>query len=532
MISTSRKLGQIQKIVSIDAANTTINVANIVAGSIYTSANGIVFPDGTRQTTAGVAVDAWARDTANTAYDNTIQLQNIDATQNNNITHIGGIAQGAFDEANTASGNITIIQGVNTTQNTNIVNAENLAQGAFNKANTNADDIVILQGVNTTQNNRISNVSVYANSAFDAANTALSDITIIQGVDATQNTEITNTTNHAIAAFDTANSATSNTIFTQGVDDTQNTNITNVETFTQSAFDTANTNSNNIIIIEGVNVSQNTEITNLGNTLSSAYDVANSASSNTIFTQGIDDAQNTFITGLNSYTAAAFDKANTGGVFTETVTINKDLYVSGNIIFSGNATAISANDIIIDDPLIYIANNNPSNLLDIGIIGNFTTDYYQHTGIVRDATDGKWKLFSNVVTEPTTTVDFTNAIYDTIKVGSVESTSAAINTHSNITSTSHTTSSTSEVTIDSFSAASYRSVKYEVQITSGTSYHVIELRVLHDDVSVWLTQYGEMFTAGSLGLFDASITSGTLNLLFTPVNATTTIKLVRSAITL
>ena len=69
--------------------------------------------------------------------------------------------------------------------------------------------------------------------------------------------------------------------------------------------------------------------------------------------------------------------------------------------------------------------------------------------------------------------------------------------------------------------------KYEVQMTSSTSYHVIELRIVHDGTSVWLSQYGEMFTGSSLGTFDASITTGTLNLLFTPTNASTTVKLIR-----
>ena len=69
---------------------------------------------------------------------------------------------------------------------------------------------------------------------------------------------------------------------------------------------------------------------------------------------------------------------------------------------------------------------------------------------------------------------------------------------------------------------------YEVQINTSTGYHVIELRVVHDGTTVWLAQYGEIFTSASLGTFDASISAGNLNLLFTPASATvTTIKLIR-----
>ena len=93
-----------------------------------------------------------------------------------------------------------------------------------------------------------------------------------------------------------------------------------------------------------------------------------------------------------------------------------------------------------------------------------------------------------------------------------------------------TTSSTSQVTVDSFSISTYRSAKYEAQITSGSKYQVIELRAVHDGTDVWLAQYGEIQTNGSLGNFDCTINSGNLELLFTPTNAITTIKIYRNAL--
>ena len=112
---------------------------------------------------------------------------------------------------------------------------------------------------------------------------------------------------------------------------------------------------------------------------------------------------------------------------TGNVTISKDLTISGNLIIGGNTTSISANNLVVDDSILYIANNNNGNSSDIGVVGHFITDHYQHTGIVRDHLDGKWKLFSNVSVEPTTTVDFTTAIYDTLKVGTIETGNVIIN---------------------------------------------------------------------------------------------------------
>ena len=87
-----------------------------------------------------------------------------------------------------------------------------------------------------------------------------------------------------------------------------------------------------------------------------------------------------------------------------------------------------------------------------------------------------------------------------------------------------TTSSTSQTTLTSFSASTYRSAKYLVQMTSGSSYHMIELSLIHDGTTVYLSQYGEIKTGASLGTFDASIATGTLSILFTPTNASTVVK--------
>jgi hypothetical protein len=105
---------------------------------------------------------------------------------------------------------------------------------------------------------------------------------------------------------------------------------------------------------------------------------------------------------------------------TGNVTISKDLTINGNLIIGGNTTSISANNLVVDDSILYIANNNNGNSSDIGVVGHFVSDKYQHTGIVRDHLDGKWKLFSNVSAEPTTTIDLSDAVYDTLQVGTIE----------------------------------------------------------------------------------------------------------------
>jgi hypothetical protein len=101
------------------------------------------------------------------------------------------------------------------------------------------------------------------------------------------------------------------------------------------------------------------------------------------------------------------------------VTIGGNLTVNGNLFVNGNLTTINANNLIINDSMIYLADDNPADLLDIGFVSSFTNPGYQHTGFVRDHNDGTWKLFANVTTEPTTTVDFTNASYSNLKIGNL-----------------------------------------------------------------------------------------------------------------
>jgi hypothetical protein len=99
-----------------------------------------------------------------------------------------------------------------------------------------------------------------------------------------------------------------------------------------------------------------------------------------------------------------------------------NLNVSGNVTFANVVSTLN-----VGDPIIYLASNNTSDLVDIGFVGHIigpgssSFSHYQHLGFVRDYNDRKWKLFSNVTPEPSSTIVFDNTtIYDTIKVGGVD----------------------------------------------------------------------------------------------------------------
>jgi ribosomal protein L35AE/L33A len=105
--------------------------------------------------------------------------------------------------------------------------------------------------------------------------------------------------------------------------------------------------------------------------------------------------------------------------------------ITGNLTVGGTTTTVNATDLVVEDPLIYIGEGNSANLVDLGIVSSFNDGTYQHSGLVRDASDSKWKLFKGVTDEPTTTVNFAQGSLDALAVGAFEASSAIIGNVSN-----------------------------------------------------------------------------------------------------
>lgn len=103
-----------------------------------------------------------------------------------------------------------------------------------------------------------------------------------------------------------------------------------------------------------------------------------------------------------------------------TQTLDGDLIVSGNLTIEGTTTTVNATDLVVTDPLIYIGEGNSANLVDLGLVSSFNDGTYQHSGIVRDASAGKWKVFKGVTDEPTTTINFAQGSLDDLAANNVE----------------------------------------------------------------------------------------------------------------
>ena len=342
-------------------SNNTLVVANISVPTLYTTSGGIVFPDGTTQSTSasGSATDASAR--ANTVY-----LQGALATANANTIYTQGV-----DLAQNNS--ITLLQGGLNTANANTV----FLAGALNTANANT---IFLSGVNSTQNTWISSNSLYSQAAFAQANltagglvTANANTIYTQGVDLAQNNSITllqgglNTANANTIFLSGALATTNaNTVFLSGVNSTQNTWISSNSLYSQAAFALANLTAGGLV----------------------------TANSNITFTQGVDLAQNTSINNKLSLTGA-LNQTVSGNV-----TISQDLIVSGNLIITGNLNSLNVQSFGVADPLLVLGlGNYLSDTKDIGFAGHYNDGTNAHAGLIRDAVTKEFYFFKGYTPE-------------------------------------------------------------------------------------------------------------------------------------
>jgi len=103
------------------------------------------------------------------------------------------------------------------------------------------------------------------------------------------------------------------------------------------------------------------------------------------------------------------------------VGVGGDLRVSGNV-YSYGLLAVQSSQLSVSAPLVYLAATAYPYSYDIGLYSHFiggVANSYQHTGFVRSQANGYWGLFSNVASEPTTTVNWSESqlVWDAIKTG-------------------------------------------------------------------------------------------------------------------
>jgi hypothetical protein len=106
------------------------------------------------------------------------------------------------------------------------------------------------------------------------------------------------------------------------------------------------------------------------------------------------------------HTNAAITAGNGLVVSAGGATITGNLVIDGNILLNGNTYIMEANILVVDDPIIYLAQNNPANTYDLGIVGNYNDGTYNHTGIVWNHNTESWTVFDKLQSEPGATINW------------------------------------------------------------------------------------------------------------------------------
>jgi hypothetical protein len=77
-------------------------------------------------------------------------------------------------------------------------------------------------------------------------------------------------------------------------------------------------------------------------------------------------------------------------------TISGDINITGNLNVTGNVVTHGSDDLIIDDPIVIMANNNTGNVIDIGFAGKYVEGANtKEKGLVNHAATSLWYLFEN-----------------------------------------------------------------------------------------------------------------------------------------
>ena len=228
--------------------------------------------------------------------------------------------------------------------------------------------------------------------------------------------------------------------------------------------------------ISGIaNIAGNTYVSGIANvignaTFSSNLTVIGQLSAPTI-------SGNTYINGIvNVSTNATVSSVNISSntTFGNNVTVIGNLNVSGNVVYTGS----SAGNVVPVNSSYWLGNSSQS-----------------------------WSLYA-------LTVQVSNTI--------------TIANTSTMLSNSYSFASTSNSTIDTFSATSFRSAEYTIQASNSSAYQVSKVLVVHDGTTAYATEYAIVNSAAQMLSLGATKSGSDVLLWSVPVDATVVVKFTRT----
>ena len=155
-----------------------------------------------------------------------------------------------------------------------------------------------------------------------------------------------------------------------------------------------------------------------------------------------------------------------------------NMTITGNLTVTGTTVTVNANNLSIQDNMIYLNSNSSITNPDLGIAGNYNDGTYRHAGFFRDASDGVWKVFDQYLPEPDASpyIDTANASFrianfqaNVVTAASFSGNGASV-TSVNAATVGGNTAGTLRSYSDSTAATAYSNATSYAATIAGTAY--------------------------------------------------------------
>lgn len=431
------------------AYSNAVSYANTAAGTAYS--NAVSYADTVANSAAGTAYSnavSYADTAAGTAYSNAINF----AANASNLT-TGTLANGRLSSnvsittllsvgsnVNIDTSSITV---GNSTVNTNITSTSIDTDGTFAAGNT------VITGTLDANNTTITGTANVTDTLYINTDVYITANLISVG-NSTVNTQIS-AGNVALngSQLSLGNSTTNTIISSEFIDLVGYVAIGESLTIGNTTVNTF-ANATNLVVadidVDTLTATGNVQVGNF----TATGDVA--LGSNTSDTVSINGVVNTNIMPSANVTYdlgsqnSQWKEIHANNAHFNYLTVDHDVQIAGNLVVTGSLTTINVSTLEVSDPLVHFAANNTADTVDIGFVGHYSDDggsTSRHTGLFRDASDGTYKLFTNLtqagLDDGDTTIDTSNASYQIAQLQAYLESGALVSNSSAVTITANST---------------------------------------------------------------------------------------------
>jgi len=185
------------------------------------------------------------------------------------------------------------------------------------------------------------------------------------------------------------------------------------------------------------------------------------------------------ITGITTLSSECVVKGNT--------TIEGSLTVNGNLEVTGTTVVFNTENVNIEDSMMFIANGNTGNLVDIGMVGRYVdVGIETFSGLFRDADRNIWELFESAdpaISEGVQTINIGNTLYNVSTLhANIEAPSLLVNGESDMNGELNMNNNT----ITNLSSPN--------NINDATNKDYVDTQIASIDLSTKLDKYGGTIT--------------------------------------